>query len=210
MDDITRLVDLLGTGDGSEDEQILARLALHGRKAVEALLLAASAPEARRRAAAIAALGRVGDARGRRTVTLALADRNASVRAAAASAMAAFPSGETTGRLRGMLEREPEVEVRLRGAATLVDLFNSGTVEALDPLLSLAKDPREDRRVRLEALKVLGCLPSSEARAIAAGLTADRDVRLARAAARYSGPAQPGEATGAEEALAELSSPDYF
>jgi hypothetical protein len=109
-----------------------------------------------------------------------------------------------------MLERETEAEVRLRATATLVDLFNCGTVEALDPLLSLAQDINEDRRVRLEALKVLASLPPSEAQAIAAGLISDRDSRLSSAAIRYTGRQPAGGASGAEIALAELDSPDYF
>jgi hypothetical protein len=210
MDEITRLVDLLGGGDAAEDEQVLALLSLHGRKSVEALLGAASAAEAGRRAAAITALGRIGDHRARRTLTLALADRNASVRAAAATALSAYPTEQTVSRLRGMLEREAEAEVRLRAAATLVDLFNCGTVEALDPLLSLAQDTREDRRVRLEALKVLSSLPPSEAQAIATGLLSDRDPRLISAAERFTGQQPSGGANGAEIALGELDSPDYF
>src|SRR5262245_46003849 len=122
MDEITRLVDLLGGGDAAEDEQVLALLALHGRKAVEALLGAAVPTEAGRRAAATTALGRIGDPRARRTLTVSLADRSASVRAAAATALSGFPTVETVARLRGMLEREQDVEVRLRGTATLVDL----------------------------------------------------------------------------------------
>jgi len=210
MDEIARLVDLLGGGDAAKDEQVLALLSIHGRKAVEALLVAASASEPDRRAAAITALGRIGDLRGRRTLTLALADRNASVRASAATALSAFPSEETVARLRGMLERESEVEVRLRAAATLVDLFNYGTVEALDPLLSLLQDAVEDRRVRLEAMKVLASLPPSEARTLATGLRGDRDSRLSHAAERFTGPQPAGGASGAEVALAELDSADYF
>ena len=210
MDEIARLVDLLGGGDAARDEQVLALLSIHGRKAVEALLTAASSPEPVCRAAAMTALGRIGDPRGRRTLTLALADRNASVRAAAATALSAYPTVETIARLRGMLERESEVEVRLRAAATMVDLFNAGTVEALDPLLFLLRDPAEDRRVRLEAMKVLASLPPSEARALATGLRGDRDTRLSHAAERFTGPQPAGAASGADEALAELDSHDYF
>src|SRR5262245_36080378 len=105
MDDITRLVDLLGGGEVAKDEQILALLGLHGRKAVEALLVAAASPDAGRRAAAVTALGRIGDPRARRTLTLALADLSSSVRAAAATALSGYPTEETVARLRGMLER---------------------------------------------------------------------------------------------------------
>src|SRR5262245_1594991 len=139
MDEITRLVDRLGQGEAAEDEEALALLGIHGRKAVEALLAASSSTEPRRRAATVTALGRIGDPRARRTLTLALADRSPAVRAAAATALAAYPSEETVRRLRGMLEREREVEVRARGACTLLDLFHGGTVEALDTLLSLAQ-----------------------------------------------------------------------
>lgn len=210
MDEITRLVDLLGAGDAAEDEQVLALLSLHGRKSVEALLGAASSPEASRRAAAVTALGRIGDARARRTLTLALADRSDAVRAAAATALTAYPTVETVSRLRGMLERESEVEVRLRAAATLVDLFNCGTVEALDPLLSLVQDEKEDRRVRFEAIKVLASLPPSEARAIATGLLSDPDPKLAQSAERFTGPQPPGGSNGTDQALGELDSPNYF
>ncbi|HKY33699.1 MAG TPA: HEAT repeat domain-containing protein [Candidatus Polarisedimenticolia bacterium] len=210
MDEITRLVESLGSGGPAEDEQALALLALHGRKAVEPLLAAASSPEAARRAAAVVALGRLADPRGRRAVTLALADRSPQVRAAGATALAGYPSEAAVARLRGMLERESEAEVRMRAAATLVDMFNAGTVEALDPLLSLAQDRAEDRRVRLEALQVLGSLPAGEARALASGLIADPDPRMAAAAGRYAGRTADDRATGAAEALEELDSPDYF
>ncbi|HET6374228.1 MAG TPA: HEAT repeat domain-containing protein [Candidatus Polarisedimenticolia bacterium] len=188
----------------------MALLSLHGRKVVGDLIAAASSSDARRRAASVTALGRIGDARARRSLTLALADRNTAVRAAAATALCAFPSEETVSRLRGMLERETEVEVRLRGAATLVDMFNNGMVEALDPLLSLVQDHEEDRHVRLEALKVLASLPPSEARSIASGLLKDQDQRLAQAAERFAGPASAGTSQGADEALSELDSSDYF
>jgi len=210
MDEISRLVERLGSRDAADDEQVLALLAIHGRKPVEALLTVAGAADAHRRAAAIAALGRIGDSRARRTLTLALADKSLSVRAAAATALASFPSEETVARLRGMLERETEAEVRLRGTATLVDLFNNGQVEALDPLLGLLHSPQEDRRVRLEALKVLAALPPSEARAIAANLGEDEDARLAQAAAQYCQRSAADQIGGVEEALAELDSPDYF
>ena len=90
-------------------------------------------------------------------------------------------------RLRHLMEREADVEVRLRAVATLVDHFNSGTVEALDPLLQIVRRREEDRRVRLEALKVLASLPPSEARSIAASLVMDKDSRLGAAAARFTG-----------------------
>jgi len=141
---------------------------------------------------------------------LALADRNAAVRAAAATALSAYPSEDTVTRLAAMLVRESEVEVRARACSTLVDMFLCGTVEALDPLLGLLQDPKEDRRVRTEALKVLSSLPPSEARAIASGLTEDADPRVARAASRLAGPGAGNDRLGAEEALTELDSPDYF
>ncbi len=209
-DEISRLVDQLGSGDVAEDEQVLALLSLHGRKVVEALIGAVSSTEPRRRASAVTALGRIVDSRARRTLTLALADRVAAVRAAAATALSAYPSHETASRLRTMLERETEVEVRLRATATLVDLFNSGVVEALDPLLRLARAGTENRHVRLEALKVLASLPEAEARAVAAGLVADEDPRLAQAASRHAGPGQARPDSGTEEALGELDSSDYF
>ncbi len=209
-DEISRLVELLGSGDAAQDEQALALLALHGRKPVEALLAGAASTDPRKRAAVLTALGRVGDPRGRRSITLALADRSPTVRAAAATALSAHPTEESVTRLRGMLERETDVEVRLRAVATLVDMFNSGTVEALDPLLALLHHGGEDRHVRLEALKVLASLPPSEARAIAAGLLSDLDTRLAQAALRFTGPPREGTGLGTREALAELDSPDYF
>jgi len=210
MDEVSRLVELLGTGDAAVDEGALALLAIHGRKAAEALLTAAASTDPRRRAAVVTALGRIGDPRARRTVMLALADRTLAVRAAAATALSAYPSEETVSRVRGMLKREAEVEVRARGAATLVDLFNSGCVEALDPLLSLVQSDSEDRHVRLEALKVLAALPPSEARAIASGLLGDKDSRLAQAAARLAGSARAEDDAGIHEALRELDSSDYF
>jgi hypothetical protein len=108
-----------------------------------------------------------------------------------------------------MLKRETQEEVRLRGAATLVDMFNSGTVEALDPLLSLMGDQAGDRRVRLEALKILSFLPRSEARAIASGLLSDPDMKVAQAASAYSGAPQ-ADRPGTEDALLDLGSTDYF
>ncbi len=209
-DEISRLVNLLGCGDAAAEERALALLAIHGRKAVEDLLVAAASNHAPRRAAAATALGRVGDPRGRRTLMLALADRSVAVRAAAATALSAFPSEDTVSRLAGLLAREAELEVRLRTAATLVDLFNSGTVEALDPLLGLLRDREEARQVRLEALRVLASLPPREARAVAQGLTTDPDAKVAQATSRYTGPAFPAEAEGTEVPLAELDSPDYF
>lgn len=211
MDEITRLVELLGRGDAAEDEEALALLAIHGRRAVENLLAATAAPEPRRRASCLTALGRIGDQRARRTVTLALADRSPAVRSAAATALSAFPSLDAISRLRTMLARETDPEVRLRGTATLVDMFNGGVVEALDPLLSLVSDPAEDRRVRLEALKVLGFLPPSEARAIASGLSNDPDKKVAQAAAAAGATgASSQDRSGTEDALADLGSPDYF
>src|SRR5262245_10967342 len=188
MDEITRLVESLGVSDAADDEQVLTLLAVHGRKAVDPLLGAASAHEAGRRAAAVTALGRIGDPRGRRAVTLCLSDRSPLVRQAAASAMSAFPSRAAASRLRGMLDREPDVEVRVRAACTLVDFFNGGTVEALDTLLSLARDRSEERRVRLEALKVLASLPPGEALAVSSSLMDEADQWVAQIAARFSGP----------------------
>ncbi len=210
MDDISLLVDRLGAGDAAEDERALTLLAMHGRKSVEALLGAAASPDPVRRALAITGLGRIGDARARRTLTVALADRSPVARAAAATALSAFPTVDIVSRLRSLLERETDVEVRLRAVATLVDHFNTGTVEALDPLLHLLRRREEDRRVRLESLKVLVLLPPSEARSIAASLIMDKDTRLAAAAARYTGERAPKDRPGLEEALRDLDSPDYF
>ncbi len=210
MDEITRLVESLGVSDAADDEQVLALLAVHGRKAVDSLLGAASAPEAGRRAAAVTALGRIGDPRGRRAVTLSLSDRSPAVRAAAATAMSAFPSEAAATRLRGMLAREPDVEVRVRAAGTLVVIFNGGAVEALDTLLSLAGNRSEDRRVRLEALKVLGSLPPGEARAISSGLVHEPDQRIAQIAGRFCGTELPTQEAGAKSALDELHGEDYF
>ena len=210
MDDITLLVDRLGAGDAAEDERALTLLAMHGRKSVEALLTAAASTDPVRRALAITGLGRVGDSRARRTLTVALADRVPAVRAAAATALTAFPSVDMVSRLRHLMEREADVEVRLRAVATLVDHFNSGTVEALDPLLLILRRREEDRRVRLESLKVLASLPPSEARSIATSLVMDKDSRLGAAAARFTGERAAGDRPGVEEALRELDSPDYF
>lgn len=209
MDEITRLVALLGHGDAADDEEALALLAIHGRRAVESLLTAAADPEPERRSACLTALGRIGDQRARRTVALALADRSATVRAAAATAVASFPTAEAVSRLAGLLKREKDPDVRLRSAASLVDMFNVGMVEALDPLLSIVSDRAEDRRVRLEALKVLSMIPASEARAVVTALAADPDPRVARAAASCAGDTARDRA-GTREALADLGSTDYF
>ena len=210
MDAISRLVESLGLSDGADDEQALALLSIHGRRAVDALLQAASAAEPRRRAAAVTALGRIGDPRGRRAVAVALADRSPAVRSAAATALSGFPSESSAASLRGMLTREKDPEVRVRAASTLVELFLAGTVEALDALLGLARDKAEDRRVRVEALKVLSALPPSEARAVAAGLMDDPDPRMAQLASRQ---AAEGDLEGGPEvaaALEELHASDYF
>jgi HEAT repeat protein len=210
MDEITRLVESLGLTDGADDEQSLALLSIHGRKAVDSLLQAASSAEPRRRAAAVTALGRIGDPRGRRAATLALADRSPMVRAAAATSLAGFPSEAAASRLRGMLLREKDPEVRARAASTLVELFLAGTVEALDTLLTLARDGEEDRRVRLEALKVLGSLPPREARAVAAGLANDPDHRVAQEAARRAASRHHEPDAEMAQALSDLQAPDYF
>lgn len=108
------------------------------------------------------------------------------------------------------MKRESEVEVRLRTVATLVDLFNRGTVEALDPLLATLYKKSEDRRVRLEAMKVLSTLPPGEAREIASILGEDADTKVAQASARFAEPATTGQAEGVAEALADIGSADYF
>ncbi|HEY3174181.1 MAG TPA: HEAT repeat domain-containing protein [Candidatus Polarisedimenticolia bacterium] len=209
VDEITRLVERLGHGEAAEDEAALALLTIHGRRAVESLVAASADSEPRRRASCLTALGRIGDQRARRTVIFALADPSPLVRLAAATALAAFPSPEGIARLRAMLKREAEAEVRLRGVATLVDLFDGGAVEALDPLLSILADRAEDRRVRLEAVKVLGLLPAGEARQLAAGLSGDPDSKVREAATGWSSaPSRPD--SGTEQALLDLASADYF
>ncbi len=208
--EIARLVAMLGSSDSAELERALVLLALHGRKAVEDLIGAAASTQAGQRAGAVTALGRLGDPRGRRSVLLALSDSNIDVRAAAAAALSAYASARTCERLAARLGRESEAEVRRIAVGTLVGMYNAGTVEALDPLLTVLQDRFEDRRVRLEALKVLASLPAGEARAIARGLATDPDGKLAQAASVFCGAGQVEEDGGACEALAELHSPDYF
>lgn len=148
--EIRQLVAALGDNDEVRREAAIARLAVIGARAVDALRRAYdSAPDRATRVAVLRALESIGDGR-----TVAVARR--------AIADGGDPAVAATSALRSLLDSP-------HGP--------TGT-GALDVLVATALDPQAERRVRLAAFDALQDMPQGVRARVAEALAADPDPHL--------------------------------
>jgi HEAT repeats len=164
-EDIQRWVAALSGGKTRNRDSAVARLTLVGERALPALLktLASGSPVAR--VGALRVLEGLRLARTLPEILLHVGSASGEIAAAAAAAAGAFETPASLPALAGAL-RHRSPAAREAAARALLQLFANGVVEAMEPLLAAAFDPRLEDPVQAIAFQVVDLLPEAERLAI--------------------------------------------
>lgn len=209
--EIPRLIEQLGDSNRVRVDSAKARLSVIGARAVEALIEALEADHAAVRLHAMQLLAFIRDPRGREPLKAMLFDGCPETRAAAARAVAKFPSADSAATLERLLRRAAETEVRAAAIEALVEVYSAGQESALAPVLGVLLDPDEDAAVRRSATAVLPRLPANERRSLKHRLDLDAEPEVATAAgeAIRSSSGGSGGTPDVRHLLDDLADDDY-
>lgn len=210
--EIPELVRRLGSSRAATVEAARARLTVLGARAVECLIAALDGEGPPIRTHAVSLLSTIQDPRARGPLVATLMDRDPSLRAAAARALARFPAPETATSLGRAARKDRDADVRIAAIRALLEHYDAGQESALGPVLGILLDGSDDRRVRVAALALLPRLRSSERRGIVRRLRQDREPAVAasaREAEETADPGRTGDAARIRRLVARLASADY-
>ncbi len=152
----------LASADSQQIESAREALVAGGGSAVRALVRTLDTDDDRLRVRAIGLLGLLGDARAARPLAALLFDHSATVRRAAAGALARISSEVTVPALVGYLRREPALGLRRVAVRALVRLVQTGHEEPIRALLDVAADTEQPSSLRAAALDAMPFIAVSD------------------------------------------------
>jgi hypothetical protein len=155
------LADSLGRGRAADRESAIARLTLHGERALPTLLEVLRQGEGAARMDALAVIERHDGPGARAVVHASVGDLDLGVARRAIEACVHYPDPGTVALLRSRV-RDGESALRLALVESLLALLEQGLVEAMDPLLERILHEGEDEAVRRAASGALRFLTARE------------------------------------------------
>lgn len=181
--EIPKWIGMLADRRREVADTAMARLAVIGRPAVDALVEALDHDLPRVRLSAVHLLGLVQDSKARASLIAMLEDRDPDVRVTSAWALARFPHPATLSALVRASTRDKAPRVRVASVEALVGVFASAEDGALCPLLEMLTDVDGATETRQAAMGVVPLLPAAQRRSICRRLSIDPDAAI-RAACR--------------------------
>lgn len=190
--EIVDLVRRLGSRRAREVESARARLAIHGARAVDALVEVLDGDDPRTRGHAMVLLGLIQEPRGREALVAMLHDRDPAARETAALTLARFTCPQSIPPLERLFRKDRDPDVRLAALRGLVELCAAGQESALATVLATLVDRDAPSRLREAALGVLPILRPAVRRGILRRLREDPSPAIVRLATEFEEREEPG------------------
>lgn len=185
--EISDLVCALDGADPVRQESLKEQIIACGTGAVDTLVRALDSEKRSIRTIIIYLLSQIREPRAREPIVSQLHDQDPGVREAAARALALLPCGQSIQPLERLVRQDPQIEVRITAARTLVDLFQAGFEEGVGTLIATLYDTGADRRLRIAALSILPLLRGRERQDMVRHLRDEKDPEIASRARLLEG-----------------------
>ncbi len=206
--EIERLIAALGSADAARRESAVARLTLLGERAVDALLRALPGSSPQALIAALTLLERRAPERAFDAVLALIEHDDPEVATRAVEVVAAYPGRAVVRSLATVARARAgrPVGVRCAAVVALGRLYDGGLLAALDPLVQVLLDEKQEEAPRLAALASLRGLPPADLGPIVRRLRGTRSTALAAELSPLDLPASRlPESPAVEKLLARLT-----